>query len=143
MPEDLCDQNQIYPEIEIHSVTSLNRIYEKLDSSNDAGKRYVLDHMAFYIVFEATFSSFLGTVHGFSHGFEAMLDRFGLETLAFRVEKGLGGHRADVERGDLREDGRAGCAHAARPLEQPPKGSVTPMSPSFFAPGSHVTPYFA
>jgi len=40
---DLCDKNKIYPEIEIHSVTELNRIYEKLDSSNDAGKRYVLD----------------------------------------------------------------------------------------------------
>jgi len=40
---DLCDKNKIYPEIELHSVTELNRIYEKLDSSNDAGKRYVLD----------------------------------------------------------------------------------------------------
>ena len=40
---DLCDKNKIYPEIEIHGVTELNRIYEKLDSNNDAGKRYVLD----------------------------------------------------------------------------------------------------
>ncbi|CAK9105948.1 Probable cinnamyl alcohol dehydrogenase 2 (CAD 2) [Durusdinium trenchii] len=40
---DLCDKHKIYPEIEVHPVTALNRIYEKLDSSNDAGKRYVLD----------------------------------------------------------------------------------------------------
>lgn len=40
---DLCAANDIFPEIQVHAVTDINRIYEKLDASNDAGKRYVLD----------------------------------------------------------------------------------------------------
>lgn len=56
---DLCDANKIYPEIEIHSVRELNRIYEKLDSSNDAGKRYVLDIAN--TLNEATFQQGTGT----------------------------------------------------------------------------------
>ncbi len=40
---DLCDKNQIYPETTLLPVEKLNEIFEKLDSSNDTGTRYVLD----------------------------------------------------------------------------------------------------
>ena len=55
---DLCAKHKIYPEIEVHSVTELNRIYEKLDSSNDSGKRYVLDIQG--TLNDATFSKSMG-----------------------------------------------------------------------------------
>lgn len=40
---DLCDRHKIYPEVEVVPCSELNTIYEKLDSANDAGVRFVLD----------------------------------------------------------------------------------------------------
>ncbi len=40
---DLCNKHQIFPEIEVMPCSALNSIYEKLDSSNETGVRYVLD----------------------------------------------------------------------------------------------------
>jgi D-arabinose 1-dehydrogenase-like Zn-dependent alcohol dehydrogenase len=40
---NLCAEKEIYPEIELCSVSELNAIYEKLEGSNDTGLRYVLD----------------------------------------------------------------------------------------------------
>lgn len=40
---DLCAKHDIFPETELHPVDSLNRLYELLDSTNESGKRYVLD----------------------------------------------------------------------------------------------------
>lgn len=40
---DICAKHKIYPETELHPVDSLNRLYELLDSSNESGKRNVLD----------------------------------------------------------------------------------------------------
>eukprot|EP00938_MAST-03A_sp_MAST-3A-sp1_P000174 g174.t1 len=40
---DLCAKHDIKPEIEIRPCSDLNEIYERLDSCNSSGKRYVLD----------------------------------------------------------------------------------------------------
>ena len=40
---DLCAKENILPETEVRPVSDLNRIYELIDQTNDAGKRYVLD----------------------------------------------------------------------------------------------------
>jgi D-arabinose 1-dehydrogenase-like Zn-dependent alcohol dehydrogenase len=40
---DLCAREKIYTEIDIRSVAYLNRIFELLSSSNESGKRFVLD----------------------------------------------------------------------------------------------------
>lgn len=40
---NLCAEKGIFPEVEVHPVTDINRIYEALDSGNDTGVRYVLD----------------------------------------------------------------------------------------------------
>ncbi|CAE7231427.1 adhC2, partial [Symbiodinium natans] len=63
---DLCAKNKIYPEIELHPVTELNRIYEKLDGSNDAGKRYVLDIER--TLGEDTFQKPMGEATKLAHG---------------------------------------------------------------------------
>jgi len=40
---DLCAREKIYPETQVVPVQQLNEVYSKLDASNDAGVRYVLD----------------------------------------------------------------------------------------------------
>lgn len=40
---NLCDKHKILPPVKVCPVHELNRIYELLDSTNDAGLRYVLD----------------------------------------------------------------------------------------------------
>jgi len=40
---NLCAKNEIYPQIELIPVQQLNSAFSALDSSNDSGKRYVLD----------------------------------------------------------------------------------------------------
>ena len=40
---DLCAKHEIYPELEIVGCDKINEVYEKLDKSNDDGKRYVID----------------------------------------------------------------------------------------------------
>ena len=40
---DLCDRLQIYPDVQVSRVEMLNEILTKLDGSNEAGTRYVLD----------------------------------------------------------------------------------------------------
>jgi D-arabinose 1-dehydrogenase-like Zn-dependent alcohol dehydrogenase len=40
---NLCDQHNIYPELEVVSCSKVNMVYQQLNDSNDSGKRYVLD----------------------------------------------------------------------------------------------------
>ena len=40
---NLCHENKIFPEIQIVRAEQINEVYEKLDSSNQDGVRYVLD----------------------------------------------------------------------------------------------------
>ena len=40
---DLCAKHSIYPEIEVVPVWEINSVYQKLDSENKTGLRYVLD----------------------------------------------------------------------------------------------------
>ena len=40
---DLCNKHKIFPEIEIVRAEQINEVYEKLDSANQEGLRYVID----------------------------------------------------------------------------------------------------
>ena len=40
---DLCAKHSIYPEIKVVPVWEINSVYQKLDSENKTGLRYVLD----------------------------------------------------------------------------------------------------
>ena len=43
---DLCHQHQIFPDIKIVRAEEINEVYEKLDSANQDGLRYVIDIQA-------------------------------------------------------------------------------------------------
>ena len=40
---DLCNKHKIFPDIEIVRAEQINEVYEKLDSANQEGLRYVID----------------------------------------------------------------------------------------------------
>ena len=40
---NLCHENKIFPDIQIVRAEQINEVYEKLDSSNQDGVRYVID----------------------------------------------------------------------------------------------------